>query len=331
MSAALVPNHLRPILTGLAAAAAILAAYAFTDAAAAAGTVALKPYVNAMPDEAKSKELCESQPNRIFVQAGKVSECIAYFATKGHEKKKHAVMFLDGDISLEKFQDQAGLAKGTLARRKFMQQWADKQGQRFVDISRVGVNGSSGNHGPRRLPHETVIMNQAIDLLKVKLGLESVTLAGQSGGSTIAASLLTFGRKDVTCAVLGSGAYELVDLEYKHRLSKGGKADREQFEKMMYDPSKHVDGIAENPGRRILVLGDEADTKTPFDQQVRFVNAIREAGHHARLFPIDALGETDHNAAAMTIPVAGACARGDSDEKILKGIPRPAAKVASKS
>ena len=80
-----------------------------------------------------------------------------------------------------------------------------------------------------------------------------------------------------------------------------------------------------------IARGDEADTKTPFDQQVRFVNAIREAGHHARLFPIDAVGETDHNAAAMTIPVAGACARGDSDEKLLKGIPRPAAKVASGS
>ncbi len=209
-----------------------------------------------------------------------------------------------------------------------MQQWADKQGQRFVDISRVGVNGSSGNHGPRRLPHETVIMNEAITLLKARLGLETVTLAGQSGGSTIAASLLTFGRPDVTCAVLGSGAYEIVDLEYSHRIAMGGKANREEFAKVIYDPSKHVDGIAKNAKRRIFVLGDEADSRTPFDQQVRFVNSIREAGHHARLFPIDAKGETDHDAAGMTIPVAGACARGDSDEQILKGIPRPKEKMA---
>lgn len=288
-------------------------------------------YVTALPAEAKSKSLCEAVPDRVFVKVGQESECIAYFVTEGHEEKSSAVLFLDGDISIEKFQDQAALAKGTTARRKFMQMWAGKQGQRFVDIARVGVNGSSGNHGPRRLPHETIIMNEAVNLLKVRLGLETITIAGQSGGSTVAASLLTFGRRDITCAVLGSGAYEIVDLEYKHRISKGGKADRAEFARVIYDPSAHVDGIAENPSRRIFILGDEADTRTPFDQQVRFTNAIREAGHHARILPIDAGGQTDHDAASMTIPVAGACNRGDSDEKINRGIPRPRAKVAAKA
>ena len=323
------PGGLRTLILAVAVTAATLGSCAVQGHAASAAP--LKPYVYALPAEAKSKELCEAQPGRIFVKSGSASECIAYFVTKGHEKKKHAVMFMDGDISLEKFQDQGALAKGTEGRHKFMQMWSDKFGQRYVDISRVGVNGSSGNHGARRLPHETVIMNEAIDILKVKLGLETVTLAGQSGGSTIAAGLLTFGRTDVTCAMLGSGAYEIVDLELKHRISKGGKVNPAAFEKAIYDPSKHVDAMAVNKKRRVFILGDEADSKTPFDQQVRFTNAVREAGHHARIIPIDAKGETDHDAAATTIPAAGACARGDSDEAINKAIPRPKARVASGS
>lgn len=312
--------------------AILLMIFALVSAAHAAGkTQPLKPYDYANAKEAGSKDLCEQQPGRLHVAAGNASECVAYFVTHGHESVRRAVIYLDGDISLEKYQDQDKLAKARDARQKFLQRWADKLGQRYIDISRLGINGSSGNHGLRRKPHETVIINEAIDQLKDKLGLDSVTLAGQSGGSTIAAGLLTFGRKDIDCAVLGSGAYEIVDLEHAFRVAKGASVDKAALAKAMYDPSKHIDGIFKNPARRIFILGDEADTKTPYDQQLRFTNAIRAGGHHARIYPIDAKGETDHDAARMTIPVAGACARGDSDEKIYQGIPKKRADVASKS
>ncbi|MGQ0671897.1 MAG: alpha/beta hydrolase family protein [Hyphomicrobium sp.] len=319
-------KSVRPTSIASAALALAVSGLVWSGAAVAIGQ---KSYVDALPAEARSAEFCERRPNRIFVKVGKTSECISYFVTAGNESNRHAVMFLDGDISLEKFQDQAALARGAAGKRAFMQRWADKFGTRYVDIARVGVHGSSGNHGKRRLPHETLIMNEAVSRLKVRLGLDTMTLAGQSGGSTIAASLLTFGRTDVTCAVLGSGAYEIVDLDHAFRKSKGDRTPREILATVIYDPSTKVSGIARNAKRRIFVLGDEADSRTPFDQQLRFTNKVREAGHHARLLPIDARGETDHDAARLTIPVAGACARGDSDEQINRGIPRPKAKVAS--
>ena len=40
----------------------------------------------------------------------------------------------------------------------------------------------------------------------------------QSGGSTISAAMLTLGRRDVSCAVLGSGLLSVVDIEYAHRV-----------------------------------------------------------------------------------------------------------------
>lgn len=298
-------------------------------ASSAAPAAKLKPYDNAMPKEARSRELCEAVDGRIFVKVERGSECVAYFATKGSTDNRVAVVFLDGDINLERYQDQKRIADNRVARQKFLQTWADKLGRRYVEIYRLGLNGSSGNHGERRRPHESVVINEAIELLKPRLGLDKLVLAGQSGGSTIAASLLTFGRTDIACAVLGSGAFELVDLDLAFRRSKGSSVSREALARDMYDPSANIDGVVQDPQRRIFVLGDEADQKTPFAQQVRFTNALRKAGHHARVFPIDARGETDHDTARMTIPVAGACARGDSDDKIYSAIPRARAKRTS--
>lgn len=293
---------------------------------AIAGTTALaaklKPYDDALAKEARSAELCEAVEGRIFVTVERGSECVAYFATKGSAGNRSAVIFLDGDINLERYQDQKRIATNRTARQKFLQTWADKLGRRYIEIYRLGINGSSGNHGDRRRPHESVVINEALEILKKRLGLDRLVLAGQSGGSTIAASLLTFGRADISCAVLGSGAFEVVDLDLAFRRSKGSLVTRDTLARSMYDPSQNIDGVAKDPARRIFVLGDEADQKTPFAQQVRFTNALRKAGHHARVFPIDARGETDHDTARMTIPVAGACARGDSDDKIYEAIPK---------
>lgn len=94
-----------------------------------------------------------------------------------------------------------------------MQLWADRLRVRYVYISRTGLQGSSGNHGDRRLPKEAFVTNAVVDGLKSKFGFDDIALTGQSGGATIAASLPTLGRKDVRCEVLGSGATEAVDLE----------------------------------------------------------------------------------------------------------------------
>lgn len=300
---------------------ATLASMLLAGAAAAAPAPAKPlPYKEVMAAEARSAELCEAKPGRIFVTSGKDSECIAYFVTKGHESRRKAVLFLDGDVAPEKYVDAAAMERSLAQRLQHLQAWADKLKVRYVFVARTGVNGSSGDHGKRRLPKETMIMNAAVDVLKQRLGLDGIALAGQSGGSTIAASLMSLGRTDVDCAVLGSGAFELTDLRHKDLTSHGYRVSRAEIAKVSYDPSAHVGEIRPAQQRRVLVLGDEADSRTPFDQQRRYVESLVARGHHARLLAIDATDDNNHGATGYTIPTAGACLNGASDERIAKAV-----------
>lgn len=276
------------------------------------------PYVNVLAKEGHSRKLCEAQPDRIFVENEFGSECIAYFVTKGFEAKRKAVLYLDGDMAPEKYSAPEQVANDYANNTKSLQSWADRLKVRYVYLSRVGLNGSSGNHADRRLPRETHIMNTAIDILKAKLGLDQIALAGQSGGSTISASLLSLGRRDVACAVLGSGAFEVIDIHHKILKAQGSKVTRAQLSKLMYDPAAHVNEVPADPQRRVIVIGDTTDTRTPFDQQARYTSSLRERGHHALLIPIEATGDLDHGAAMYTVPTAGGCLTGTPDEKLLR-------------
>jgi pimeloyl-ACP methyl ester carboxylesterase len=167
-------------------------------------------------------------------------------------------------------------------------------------------------------PHETMILGAAAKLLKDKLGLDSIALAGQSRGSTIAASLLTLKLHDVKCVVLGSGAFEIVNLEFDHHAKAHHPVDKAQLRKIMYDPSAHIDGIEPDPARRIFVLGDREDAKAAFPQQTHFVDSLKAAGNHTVQIEVEAYHH--HGAARFAVPAAGACLNGLSDEKIISAV-----------
>jgi acetyl esterase/lipase len=160
-------------------------------------------------------------------------------------------------------------------------------------------------------------MNTAIDQLKQRLDIKRIALAGQSGGSTISASLLSFGRTDITCAALGSGAYELADLHFKFMKTAGSKATKAQVARKVFDPISHVDEIEPDSKRRIFIIGDESDTRTPFDQQKRYAESLKAKGHHAIVIPIEASGDLEHGAAKYATPTAGACLQGSTDKFII--------------
>lgn len=295
------------------------------QAAPSEPTVSLPPtptraprFVNVLQREARSRSLCEARPDRIFVRHQLGSACIAYFATAGREQQRRAVIFLDGDVSLDRYAATQSPGGELEQRHRWQQSLADRFGVRIVRISRLGVEGSSGNHGDRRKPEELVAMIAALDVLKRRLGLDDLVLAGQSGGSTLIASMLTRGRSDVACAVLGSGAYELVDLVHGSIRRGGGEASERSIARVVYDPSTQIEGVPADARRRIFVVGDPADTRTPFDQQQRFAEALTAAGHHARLVPIMATGELRHGATTYSLPLAALCARDASDTRITK-------------
>lgn len=268
--------------------------------------------------EAASAQLCEAEPNRMFTRHRLGSACIAYYATDGREDQRRAVVFFDGDVTLERYADKRGHAAELQRRQRQLQTLANQFGVRMVRVSRLGVEGSSGNHGDRRKPEELVAMDAALDILKQRLGLDELVLAGQSGGSTLIASLLTRGRSDVSCAVLGSGAYELVDLVHTSILRNGGRTTTRAIRNVVYDPSTQIEGIVRNSARRMFIVGDPADARTPLDQQARFVDGLVAAGHHARLVRVKATGELNHGAAGYTLPLAALCARNASDARMAK-------------
>lgn len=284
-------------------------------------------YKHVLIAEGKSQKLCEAEPGRVFVRHKLGTACISYFATSGHDSARRAIVFMDGDVAIEKYADEAALAADNKKRRVALQSNADRLKVRYIVLSRLGVDGSSGNHGERRKPDEMFAMNAAIDALKTRLGFDEVVLAGQSGGSTIAASLLTLGRNDVTCAVLGSGAYALADLVHANILKSGAKITRQVVDRTVYDPSKKVSGIAKSPARRIFLLADSADTRTPYDQQLAFAKDVARQGHHARLAPITAADNLKHGATPYTLPIAAMCARDLQDGQIASAIGKMRANV----
>jgi len=281
--------------------------------------------------EAKSRALCESVPNRIFVATKAGSECVAYVVTKGNESRRQAVLFFNGDAP--QLPDAAtfdSLMRENLASvEKVMQHWADKLHVRYVYVARLGLQGSSGDHRRRRQPHETAIMGVVTKTLMQRLGLDSVALAGQSGGSTIAAALLEMKQPGIACAVLGSGAFSLTDLEYANRTKKGARVNKAALARTMYDPSKHVAEIAADPARRIFVVGDAQDQKAAFPQQADFAASLKAAGHHAELLQVGAAAPDHHSTARYTLPTAGACLNRLPDDKIARAVanmqPKPPA------
>ena len=263
--------------------------------------------------EGRSQAKCEAVPNRIFVMTPAGSECIAYFVTRGFEQRREAVLYFGGDaISADETWAQQNLE----ANERMMQIWADQFKVRYVFISRVGMQGSSGNHAERRFPKETIVMNAVTDGLKVRLGLDKLALAGHSGGSTIAASLLTMGRSDVTCAVLGSAPLELADQQYDAGTRLGFKVLKEAISANVYDPSTHVGSIVPSAERRIFVFGDPADTEVPYKFQTPFIDRVKLAGHHGLAVAVEGTGADHHNVSWFTLPAAGACLNKVPDDKI---------------
>lgn len=265
----------------LAAATTLAATFAATAAEPAPDGPA---FTSVLVEEGRSQEKCESVEGRIFVRAKGQSECIATYVTPGHDDKSWAVLFFDGDSSKEDFaKPDDAKAKALERKRGLLRHWAKRLNVRYVYVSRVGLMGSSGNHGDRRKPGETYIMNAVVDRIKAELNLDKVVIAGQSGGSTIAALLLTFGRTDVSCAVLGSGAYDLVNMRAENLERLGRKVSKSALAKGMLDPSARVEFIAPDAGRRIFVIGDPADNRTPWAQQSAFAASLQAAGRGARV------------------------------------------------
>ncbi len=250
------------------------------------------------------------------------SACIAYISSKGTDHLRSAIFWIPGDMPREKFADVAWNSRRLALWPKLAQRLANRYGVRVVRLSRLGLEGSSGDHARRGRPNEMHILNAAVDSLKQRFGIDDIAVVGQSRGSTIWAGILTLGRRDVRCAALGSGVFEVVRWTHEGHKAKGRNLTQESIARRVYDPSRHIAGIVSDPKRRILIIGDPDDSRTPFDQQERFANTLTAAGHHVLLVPIVATDEKSHGATPYALEAAGMCMTDRSDKQISARLKR---------
>ena len=272
---------------------------------------------------AASRAICVAEPGRVYVTHAQGAECIAYFATVAGrpDPATPTVFFFDGDVPVAAVQrpDFSTIHVGGM--RSTLEALAQRLRVRFVYVARPGVFGSSGDHGQRRRPKEMLSMSAAVDAIKALYGIDRIVLAGQSGGATIAAALLTLGRRDVACAVLGSGGMLVTEDILHFRLQSGEPPTAPSVLKRTYfDPGDHIAGVVRDARRRIFVLGDPGDTVVPFQLQRMFAERLEASGHAAVVIEIAAHGQNRHGSLHMTLPAAGKCALGAGDNRIVDRI-----------
>jgi pimeloyl-ACP methyl ester carboxylesterase len=264
-------------------------------------------YETMLTREAISRGPCEVKPGRVFVAHGLGSECIAYYEAGVSTNAVPTIFVFDGDVppadatAPGKLDDYLGRI------RRFLDQRGRAHGVRYIFVARPGVFGSSGNHGGAKRPTEIETINAAVDEIKQRLKLDKISLAGQSGGSTVAAGLLALGRTDIACAVLASGGFDMPDIITRARIKtqqSSGDIEREkrQLAGHFFDVLGSTARVANNPERRIFVLADPQDKRTPFDQQQRYADGMTAAGHKTVVLTANGRGKERHGLTLCGVP-----------------------------
>src|ERR1700682_306241 len=125
---------------------------------------------------------------------------------------------------------------------------------------------------------ELQFVNAALDAIKQRHGFEGFHLAGQSGGSQLVAGLIGV-RKDIACAVAGSGQF----LESNMR----GDPARTYF-----NAAKRIPDVPQS--LRLLVITDPADRQVPAKTQTAYVQKLRNAGHPIPQFMVEGTDDKHH-------------------------------------
>jgi hypothetical protein len=259
--------------------------------------------------ETVTRAQCLAQPARVWVALEDGAECIAYISAPGRMSGETAVLFFEGDFR-NTDQDYAAKAVGYYQREVL--DASSAFGMPVLVVARPGLMGSTGFHllGGRR--DEGEVMALTTDAIKERYGFRRLAVAGQSGGARVIAQLLVLGRRDIACAVMASGAYDVPR-------SRTGRTDTNVFGqagRKFLVPMQQAQNIAAAPDRRVFVIGDPRDTITPFDEQRRWAEKLQALGHHAVLIEATAEGAEHHGLGSVALLAAGLCAKGRSDADI---------------
>ncbi|ABL70497.1 alpha/beta fold hydrolase [Paracoccus denitrificans] len=260
---------------------ALVLALALTAASHALAEVAL-PWGVEIP-----REDCELSAGGVWSEYDGGADCLRYFASPGIDAAAVVIVVLRGDRDTWVGRKPEDIPRNTSsAQTALAGVLAEEMGFPVIILSRPGTFGSSGDHLRRRQPEEFLALAGALDDIRADHRIGRFVLMGHSGGATAAAALLTLGRDDIACAVLTSGAFDLLERAEALREARGSRS-RPGLDLTglphPYDPMEHLDGIVDDPQRLIVVIGNRDDRVTPFHFQRRFHEGLVARGHRAEL------------------------------------------------
>ncbi|WP_437890501.1 alpha/beta hydrolase family protein [Phytobacter sp. V91] len=245
------------------------------------------------------KENCPSGDDSLWVEYPAGQACIRYFSAGNLKAAAQALVIFRGDrTSLIKRPPETIPANTADDQRRQAQTIARQSGLPTLIVARPGTYGSSGNHYRRRQQEEFLALNAALDAIKTRYGIQHFILSGHSGGATAASALLAFGRRDIDCAVLTSGAWGLLERAERIRQQRGESPAADLDVNGLanpWDPLDHIAGVAKDPRRLILVIGNPQDRNTPFFLQERYAQALRKQGHQVMLLERPAVAPLYHD------------------------------------
>lgn len=274
--------------------------------------VVLSGYGSEMKVAKITRAECLSTGDRIWLSHAGGNDCTTVIVPdtlKGDGKTAEtAIVFIDGDVPLED-QTLAGDERSRRSYAAMINARTAKFGVPVIVMARPGVLGSSGTHhyGGRR--DDAQVVDAALDEIKKRYSVRNLVMAGQSGGSRLIAQLLVMGRRDIRCAVMGSGAFDAPNVGY----NIFGEVGRRYLV-----PMQRIDQMQSIRERRLFIVGDPRDTVTPLAGQKAWADALAARGHHAVLVETEARGEKNHGASQQSIEAAGLCAMGRPDAVIIE-------------
>jgi pimeloyl-ACP methyl ester carboxylesterase len=258
---------------------------------------------------------CDVTPQTLWLNVHGRDFCVRYYLSTVGGEGSRPVVFLQGDQKLKLDTKTWAWIDTSEAEdvdtddlMKTADEFSKMAKTTAIYLARIGLGGTSGNHTSRHTLLELHLANAALDAIKQRYGFEGFHLAGRSGGSKLAGGLIGL-RRDVACAVLGSGP--LATPQPPKNPDPG---------RSFFEASQNVPLMAKDRSLRPYVITDKADKRVPLAQQAGFVDKMRKAGRQVPQFFVEATDNEHHGVQLYTELVTGGCVLGKSDEDIARAL-----------
>ncbi|WP_321897296.1 alpha/beta hydrolase family protein [Burkholderia cepacia] len=232
---------------------------------------------------APTEAQCRALGNSVWVEIDGKGDCLRYWSSGLTEDTGIAVFYFHGDRIW--FGEVAAYDDNTaVAQLEYANQAAATLGMAFVKVARPGLYGSSGSHSASRQMREMKLVEGAVREILKRHKVKRFGFAGQSGGGSIAAYLMTR-FPEAECVAFTAACLSL------NALRKAGQkvGGYDYGHPAIYDPIAHLHELKPTASRQIFVIGDEKDKAALFPNLLDFYEAAKAAGHNIVLIRAEGL------------------------------------------